>query len=80
MNRRKLLSTAPAAVVLAGTAAGVAVTAVAAPMPSPILDAARKIAALNRQHEVADVPGAKATELERIWQRIWSLGHRQLGC
>lgn len=72
MNRRKLISTAPAAMVLAGAAAGVAVTAVAAPMPSPILDAAREIATLNRQHEAADVPHADSAELDHIWLRIWS--------
>lgn len=50
MTRRKLLSAAPAVMVLAGVAAGVAVATAAAPLPSPILDAARRIAALNWQH------------------------------
>jgi hypothetical protein len=70
MNRRNLLAAAPAVVVLAGAAAGPA-AAVAA--PSLILDAARQIAALNRQYDAADVPGAKSAELDRIWRQIWSL-------
>jgi len=70
MNRRNLLAVAPAVVVLAGAAAGPAAAVTAS---SPILDAARQIAAFNRQYDAADVPGAKNAELDRIWRQIWSL-------
>ena len=63
MNRRKLLTAGPAAVVLGGTAAaGIASPAV----PSSILDAGRRIAALDKLHEVADVPHGDGAELARI--------------
>ncbi len=69
MNRRRLLAAAPVAVLLAGTAAGQA--AVAAP-PSPILDAGRQIAALNRQYDQADVAGADSAGLDVIWVQTWA--------
>ena len=68
MNRRNLLAAAPAVVVLAGTAAGQG--AVAA--PSFILDAARQVAALDRQHDRADVPGADGRVLDTIWAQVWA--------
>ncbi len=67
MNRRNLLSAGPALMVLAGAAGAVPAS------PSPILDAGRRIADLNRQHEAADVPGAAHAILDRIWQQIWAL-------
>ena len=67
MNRRTVLAAAPVAVVLVG--AGVAPSA-AAPLPSPILDAARRIAALSREYEIADVPRASAADLDRILRLI----------
>lgn len=69
MNRRQLLAAAPVAVLLAGTAAGQA--AAAAPS-SPILDAGRQIAALNRQYDQADVAGADGAELDGIWAQTWA--------
>ena len=66
MNRRRLLLAAPAAVVLAG--AGVAPAAAAA--PSPILDAARQLAVLDRQHEAADVLNPDHAALDAIWERV----------
>lgn len=68
MNRRKLLSAGPAAIVLAGAVAG----GVAAAAPSPILDAARQIAALDRQYEQADVPNVADGVLEAIWMQVWA--------
>jgi len=68
MNRRNVLAAAPAVMVLAGAAASPA----AAAAPSPILDAARQIAALNRQHEQVDVPGADAAVLCAIWAQVWA--------
>ena len=68
MNRRNLLTAGPAAMVLAGAAAGGAAAAV----PSPILDAARQIAALDRQHEQADVPGVADGVLDAIWAQVWA--------
>ena len=65
MNRRNLLAAVPSAVVLAG--AGVAPAAAA---PSPILDAARRIAKLSQQYDEADVPGAGSAEMNRIWRLI----------
>ncbi len=72
MNRRKLLFAGPAVMVLAGAAAGVAVGSAAPPPPSPILDAAREIAVLDRQHEQADVPGADSAVLGAIWAQVWA--------
>jgi hypothetical protein len=71
VNRRELLSAGPAVMVLVGAGVGVAVSS-AAPPSSPVLDAACEIAALNRQHEAADVPHADSRELDRIWLQIWS--------
>ncbi len=68
MNRRNLLAAAPALVGLASVGVAVAV-----PAFSPILDAGHKIAALNRQHEAADVPGADSAVLDRIWSQTWEL-------
>ena len=68
MNRRNLLAAAPAVVLMTGTASGQA--AVAA--PSPILDAARQIAALDRQHDKADVPGVNGAVLDVIWTQVWA--------
>jgi hypothetical protein len=68
MNRRNLLTAAPAFVVLAGVAAGPA----AAAASSPILDAARQIAVLDREHEQADVPGADYAVLDAIWAQVWA--------
>lgn len=67
MNRRNLLSAGPALMVLAGVAGAVPAAS------SPILNAGRRIADLNRQHEAADVPGAAHATLDRIWQQIWAL-------
>ena len=69
MNRRSLLSAGPAAMALAGAA----VSPAAAAASSPVLDAARQIAALNLQHEQADVPGADGAALDRIWGQVWPL-------
>lgn len=69
MNRRKLLSTAPAAMLLAGAAAG---GTAAPPLASPILDAARRIAVLNQQHDAADAVRAGGAELDRIWCLVQS--------
>ena len=69
MNRRQLLAAVPAVVLLAGTAASQA--ALAAPS-SPILDAGRQIAALNRQYDQADVAGADGAELDVIWAQTWA--------
>ena len=66
MNRRNLLAAIPAAVVLAG--AGPALAAAVA--PSPILDAARQLAVLDREHEATDVPGAADAALDAIWERV----------
>ncbi len=68
MSRRQLLAAAPVAVLLAGTAAGQAAVAAS----SPILDAGRRIAALNRQYEQADVVGADGAELDVIWAQTWA--------
>ena len=54
---------------LAGTAASQAT--VAAPS-SPILDAGRRIAALNLLHEQVDVPGADSAVLDVIWAQVWT--------
>jgi len=70
VNRRNLLAAAPAFVVLAGAAARPAAAAAAA--SSPILDAARQIATLDRQHEQADVPGADNAVLDAIWAQVWA--------
>ncbi len=67
MSRRSLLTAGPAAMVLASTTA-VATSRVS----SPILDAARQIAALNRQHEQVDVPGGDAAVLCAIWVQVWA--------
>ncbi len=67
MSRRTLLTAGPAAMALAGTAAVAALGAI-----SPILDAARQIAALNRQHERVDVPGADDAVLCAIWAQVWA--------
>ena len=72
MNRRNLLAAGSAAMALAGTGATVA-TQVAA--PSPILDAGRRIADLDRQHDAADVPGGDQVELDRISRLI--VGHER---
>ena len=69
MIRRTLLAAAPVAVVLVG--AGIA-PATATPLPSPILDAARRIAALSQEFEEADVPGAGSAETDRIGRLIVS--------
>ena len=69
MKRRNLLAAAPVAVLLAGTAASQA--AAAAPS-SPILDAGRRIAALNRQYDQADVAGADRWAVEAIWAQTWA--------
>ncbi len=68
MMRRTLLTAAPAVAVLAS--AGVAPAAAAA--PSPILDAARQIAALGREYDAADVAGADGRELDAIWRQVWA--------
>ena len=70
MNRRQMLSAGPAVMALAGAGAGVAVAAPAKSLPSPILDAARRIAALGQEHDAADVPHADGAELDRIWDLI----------
>jgi len=67
MSRRSLLIAGPAAMVLAGTAA-----VAASRVSSPLLDAARQIAALNRQHERVDVPGGDAAVLCAIWAQVWA--------
>ncbi len=67
MNRRNMLAAAPAAMVLVGTAVSPAATA-----PSPILNAGRRIAALNRQYEQADVAGAAFAEIDIIWAQVWT--------
>jgi len=69
MNRRNLLAAVPAVVVLAGAATGPAAAVAAS---SPILTAARKIAALDRQHEQADVPGGDDAVLDAIWEQVWA--------
>ena len=66
MNRRKMLSAAPAAMLLASTAAEVATAAAS----SPILDAARQLAALDRQHDLADAADASKAELDRIMRQM----------
>ena len=68
MMRRNLLAAAPAVAALASVAAGPA----AATAPSPILDAARQIAALGRQYDKADVPGADWRALDTIWMQVWA--------
>lgn len=68
MNRRNLLAAAPAVLIVTGAAASPA----AAVVPSPILGAARQIAALNLQHEQADVPCADGRTLDAIWEQIWA--------
>ena len=65
MNRRNLLAAVPAAVVLGG--AGVAPAAA----PSPILDAARQLAVLDRQYEAAGASGADDAALDAIWKQVW---------
>ncbi len=69
MNRRNLLAAVPAVVVLAGAATGPAAAVAAS---SPILTAARKIAALDRQHEKVDVPGGDDAVLDAIWVQVWA--------
>lgn len=69
MNRRNLLSAGPALMILAGTDIANSVPVAS----SPILDAGRRIADLNQQHEAADVPGAPGATLDGIWQQIWAL-------
>lgn len=66
MNRRNLLTAGPVVMALAGAATG---HAAAAPS-SPILNAARGIAALNQQHEQADTPHADGAALDRIWRQV----------
>ena len=66
MTRRSLLAAVPAAVVLGG--AGVAPAAAAS---SPILDAARQLAVLDRQYEAAGVSGADDAALDAIWKQVW---------
>ena len=68
MNRRQLLAAAPAAVLLAGTVADQP----AAAASSPILDAGRRIAALNRQYDQADVSGSDWWTVEAIWAQTWA--------
>ena len=67
MSRRTLLTAGPAAMILAGSAAVAASGA-----SSPLLNAARQIAALNRQHEQVDVPGGDAAVLCVIWAQVWA--------
>lgn len=68
MNRRSLLSAAaPAALALAGAAAAASVAAAAS---SPILDTARQLAALDRQHEQADAANASKAEMDRIMDQM----------
>ncbi len=65
MNRRELLTaSAPAVLALSGAAS-------VAPS-SPILDAGRQIAALNRQYDQADVAGADRWAVEAIWAQTWA--------
>ncbi len=66
------------ALALGGMAAAVAglvapVPADAAVASSPILGAGRQIAALYRQYEQADVPGAPSGVVEGIWEQVWGL-------
>ena len=68
MMRRNLLAAAPAVAALASVAASPA----AAAAPSPILDAARQIAALGQQYDKADVPGADWRALDAIWMQVWA--------
>ena len=70
MNCRVLLSAGSAAMVLASTTADVAIGAPT--LSSPILDAARRIAALSQEFEEADVPGAGSAETDRIGRLIVS--------
>lgn len=65
MSRRSLLIAGPAALALAATAPAVVAS-------SPILDAGRRIAALNRQYEQTDVAGAAFAELDVIWAQVWT--------
>jgi formylglycine-generating enzyme required for sulfatase activity len=68
MNRRDLLAAAPAVVALVGGSA----SPTAAAASSPILDAGRQIAALGRQYDKADVPGANMAALDATWARVWA--------
>ena len=72
MSRRQLLVAAPAAMLLADAAVDQAAGVAAS---SPILDAGRRIAALNRQYDQADVAGADGAELDVIWAQTW--GHER---
>lgn len=65
MMRRNLLAAAPAVLMVTASPATATVN-------SPILDAARQIAALNLQHERADVPHADWRTLDAIWEQIWA--------
>ena len=64
MNRRKLLAAGPVAMMAASTVG--ATVAIQGATSSPILDAGRRIGALDRQHEHADVPNGDEAELARI--------------
>ena len=68
MMRRNLLTAAPAVAVLAGAA----IAPAAAAAPSPILDAARQIAALGREYDEADVADADGQVLDAIWTQVWA--------
>ena len=75
MMRRNLLTAAPAVAILASAAV---VPAAAAAAPSPILDAARQIAALGREYDKADVAGADWQMLDVIWQKVWRMSGSSL--
>ena len=66
MIRRDLLTILPSAAL---ALSGVAPAAAAA--SSPILDAARQLAVLDRQYEAAGASGADDAALDAIWKQVW---------